>query len=519
MMKHKLTGKLLSGLTAVLLVGLANPLYAVNSETSGSLAVSVTDSNRSALLGVENPDAYFLGVASQFSVFLHEDFDANGSDCEGRLAAGGNANVGTMDNYSVGAKLEEGFSAAKVVVGGDTLTNFQPNDKKFVIGEYGTVDDMIRYYHEIGACTVYEGALFDFDEEFALLNERSQYLKTQEDNATLEIDQYFTGGWSVYGSDPNLNVLTLDDAAFDIFDGGYLELKIYIPEGSYLVINVPGESVNMPLTNVKLYDTEGTLLLSAGENMPLLYNLYEAADFHYTGSIQGSTLAPNADASGDEGGHVAGATIAKSFKGGIEFGYSAFNPEMLVIRDEITVPETTTTITTTTTTTTTSTTTTTTTQPTTTSTTTTTTQPATTSTTTTTTTQPPTTSTTTTTTQPTTTSTTMTETTITETSKETADAITDAAETTTSETTKETADAITDPAETTASPATETTEAAATTAQTTTTTASSTTTAASASTTTSPSTGDGRGIYAAAAVLAVTAVIMAGAGMQSKKRD
>ena len=86
------------GLAALLGLGLAKPMLSAYSEPASRDTFAVTDSNRSALLGVDDPDAYYLGVASLFSVFLRGDFDAEGSDCEGRLAAGGNANIGTMAN-------------------------------------------------------------------------------------------------------------------------------------------------------------------------------------------------------------------------------------------------------------------------------------------------------------------------------------------------------------------------------------------------------------------------------------
>jgi choice-of-anchor A domain-containing protein len=259
-------------------------------------------------------------------VFLNGDFEANESDCEGRLAAAGNANMGDeTPYYSVGAKLENAGDLAQVVIGGDTLVNFGAGGKNFVMGEYLTVSGEIESYMENGNCKVYVGELFDFEEEFQRLNDRAQFLIEQENNAELTVAEYYASGWTITGEDDNLNVVTLTDEQLETFDGGYIDLTIDIPQGSYLVINVPGTHLDMPRTLVHIIDEDGQRVPSY-ENTPLLYNLYEATSFHYTGSIQGSTLAPNADATGDVGGHVAGATIAKSFKGGIEFGYSKFDP-------------------------------------------------------------------------------------------------------------------------------------------------------------------------------------------------
>lgn len=59
----------------------------------------------------------------------------------------------------------------------------------------------------------------------------------------------------------------------------------------------------------------------------ILYNFYNTNEIHINGSFNGTVLAPNADAeSADKGcaGHLSGALIAKSFYGGLEFGYRPY---------------------------------------------------------------------------------------------------------------------------------------------------------------------------------------------------
>ncbi|MBQ6942878.1 MAG: choice-of-anchor A family protein, partial [Ruminococcus sp.] len=322
--------KTISRIACLMAVGLAacvaKPVFFAHSEKNEDGTYNITEDNRETLLGIKDPDDYFLGAASQFSVFLNGDFEADQSDCEGRLAAAGNANMGPeTPYYSVGAKLENAGDIAHVVIGGDTLINFSAGSKNFVMGEKLTVGGEIATYMENGNCKVYVGELFDFEEEFQRLNDRAEFLTEQDDNAELIIDQYYEKGWTIKGEDTNLNVISLDADQAKIFTDGYIDLTLDIPDGSYIVINVPGTHVEMPSTQVSIIDADGQKTPTF-ENTPLLYNLYEATSFHYTGSIQGSTLAPNADATGEQGGHVAGATIAKTFKGGIQFGYSKFDP-------------------------------------------------------------------------------------------------------------------------------------------------------------------------------------------------
>lgn len=331
-MNKKLTAIIAGGFTAMTSIAVLAPSLITYSEFTENGTYAITDADKSVLIGIENPDDYFLGVASQFSVFVEGDFTAEGSDCEGRLAAGGSANLGTSTpSYSVGAKLTEGTTAAQVVIGGNTLQHFEPNNMTFVAPLNAEIEPVIMSYMSNDSCKVYSGELFNFAEQFALLRERSTYLKGLSENAELEINEYYKQQWTVKGDNKNLNVLNLSAEEYAIFtnEAKYIELNIEIPEGSYLVINVQGTEIELPTTTVKVdYTDDNSDEVFIGENLPILYNLADAVQFKYSGSIQGSTLAPNADASGDEGGHVAGMTIAKSFEGGIEFGYSVFNPSV-----------------------------------------------------------------------------------------------------------------------------------------------------------------------------------------------
>ena len=59
-----------------------------------------TNGNYFDLLGYYDEDS-LLGTATLFSVFVENDFSGNGSDCEGRLAVGGGANLSdTWNCYS-----------------------------------------------------------------------------------------------------------------------------------------------------------------------------------------------------------------------------------------------------------------------------------------------------------------------------------------------------------------------------------------------------------------------------------
>ncbi len=249
-MKKSIAAKLLSGLTAVTMALSNIPSLVAFAEQNTNSAqnedgsYNITESNRNALLGVDNPDDYYLGIASQFSVFLQGDFTAIGSDCEGRLAAGGSANL-NPDNmaYSAGSRVEKDTAKAHVIIGGDTLKNFDPGQRNFVVPEGATVSDDIYGQVNTGNCKLYRGQLIDFDEEFKKLIQKSQDISKLESNATLTKSQWFVKGWTISGNDPQLNVLTIDPASSPEFFGEYLDITVMIPEGSHLIVNVPGTNV------------------------------------------------------------------------------------------------------------------------------------------------------------------------------------------------------------------------------------------------------------------------------------
>ena len=202
-------------ITAGLLASLINPGFMAHSEKNEDGTYNITDDNRDVLLGIDDPDEYFLGAASQFSVFLNGDFNANQSDCEGRLAAAGNANLGEeTPYYSVGAKLEGAGDVAHVVIGGNTLTNFGANQKNFVMGENLTIGGQVAEYMANGNCNVYVGELFSFEEEFQRLNNRSDMLAAEDANAEIIINKDYSSGWTLKGDDDKLPAI--DKALVDV---------------------------------------------------------------------------------------------------------------------------------------------------------------------------------------------------------------------------------------------------------------------------------------------------------------
>ena len=117
-----------------------------------------------------------LGTASSFSVFVENDFGANGSDCEGRIACGGGANLGEMEFYSTNSS-----EYASVIVGRGPLQQFDSNNKIFVVGTKVKDSDI-----KVNG-TVYKKDLIDFSTEFSYLRNTSLNLAAKE-NGTVNIE-------------------------------------------------------------------------------------------------------------------------------------------------------------------------------------------------------------------------------------------------------------------------------------------------------------------------------------------
>lgn len=294
------------------------------------------------LLNYEN-NGEFLGVASAFSVFIEEDFGANGCDCEGRIFAGHSANVGEVTSYAVAEN-----SGASVIISDGILSNFDMGNRIFVYGSNGET--------QLSGDNVYQADLIAAHEEFEKLREKSRKL-SQKNNGEVKINPYWGAQVDFVGTDPDFNVFNLDSS---IIDSCNYFFNYEVPEGSYVIVNVAGQDLT---TYTQLYGMQyaGHRASSNTDEVSkyVLFNFYEAENLTIagTGTLYGTVFAPFANAGDDmtEGAHNAGGVIAKSYIGGIEFGnctYDGGEPDEVQIPTETTETTTTTSATTTSTTTT-----------------------------------------------------------------------------------------------------------------------------------------------------------------------
>lgn len=104
-----------------------------------------------------------------------------------------------------------------------------------------------------------------------------------------------------------------------------------IPENTYVIVNCGDEDVNITgaatVFNGRTISNTGDVSSNNNEySTKILYNFYNATHVELSGNFNGTILAPNADITSPSNctGHLSGALIAKSFTGGLEFGYRPY---------------------------------------------------------------------------------------------------------------------------------------------------------------------------------------------------
>jgi len=239
--------------------------------------------------------AQSLGAASDYNVFVFGNFTSSGSDTEGRLAVGGNAN---LTNYSVGTSLSATGGNTLVVGQALTFNSGQVNKGNAV---YGTTVSTSNFGIPNGS--VIQGSPIDFAAAQSQLTSLSGQLAGLSSNGTFT-DYY--GTLQFVGSDAALNTFTVTAPSVNSANG----VQINAPANSTVVINISGNNINFDYMGISISNTD---------KQHVIYNFYEATVLNIAGiSVQGSILAPFA-AVNFSNGNVEGTLIAASVSGQGEY--------------------------------------------------------------------------------------------------------------------------------------------------------------------------------------------------------
>lgn len=189
--------------------------------------------------------------------------------------------------------------------------------------------------NELAQMYQYDGTKDIISKTFVQIRERSSIL-SQKKGIAADGNQWGDIHLTGPGTDSKAKTVY-----FDLGDSWKDYRNIYfddIPEGANIVINcgdsnvvIAGDGNN---SNVHTF-INGTEISNTGnvhsnnnpDSQRILYNFYNAEKVSINGNFNGTVLAPDADVTSMEEkspGHLSGALIAKSFKGGLEFGYRPY---------------------------------------------------------------------------------------------------------------------------------------------------------------------------------------------------
>ncbi len=266
---------------------------------SATLSIAVTvDCNA---LNLSNID---LGPATPFNVFVLGNISQPSADTEGKLAVGGNANLG---GYSVGDKLANTNGTEDVlVVGGNLIyTSGRVYNGNVVFGGTSNLP--------ISSVSIEEGTLrqdanvIDFAAATTYLEGLSTQLGGYASNGTTTFQW---GALTLTNSDPFFNIFSVNAADLNAAH----TVEINVPNGATVLVNIHGTTVNW----------HGGLFVHGTSIRNVIYNFPEATSITISGiDVTGSFLAPFADLT-FPAGIITGQTIVKSMTGSGQFNLSPF---------------------------------------------------------------------------------------------------------------------------------------------------------------------------------------------------
>jgi len=239
--------------------------------------------------------AQSLGAANDYNAFIFGNFTSSGSDTEGRLAVGGNAD---LSGYSVGTSLDTTRGNTLVVGNNLTFTNGQVNKGNAVYGSSATTSGF-----GIPDGGLIQGNPVDFASAQSQLTQLSGSLAGMGANGSFN-DHY--GTLQFVGTDPALNTFTVTAPSVNSANG----IQINAPANSTVIINIGGDNIFFDYFGISIANTD---------KQKVLYNFYEATTLTIAGiTVQGSVLAPLANVSFTNG-NVEGTLIANNVTGNGEY--------------------------------------------------------------------------------------------------------------------------------------------------------------------------------------------------------
>ena len=244
-----------------------------------------------------------LGPADGFTIFTIESYQANNTDCTGRVAVGGPA---TYNNFGVGSGLtnSNGTRDDLIVAGNLTWNNGQ-----IFYGNIQAAGPTSLLNVGIPNGNVGESVLIDFEVAEEELQDLSDELFFEQANGSVSNNW---GQLSMVGTDSELNVFALNQSDLHPLWG----MTITVPEGSTVLVNVNHHA--MQLNNFQLN-------LSGCSANDILWNFPIANSVQMNGiGWKGTILAPKASIQFNNG-QIDGALVCRLIQGNGESHHAPFN--------------------------------------------------------------------------------------------------------------------------------------------------------------------------------------------------
>lgn len=258
-----------------------------------------------------------LGPATGYNLFIKENFTQPGADSQGKIAIGGNANIGQYDvgvNYEPNTWrdgkqfwTEPGKYSDVLVVGGDlTTTQWAWGNIKGNLVLGGTLTEGSSKNAVLGSTT--KATPIDFNTAFEQFNALSQELAGQTNTGGLEFKY---NNWLILDGTSSNDVYVTNITGQMLANATDLTAN-GLDSNDTLIINVSGKNINFDSLNYGQRESFDALDISASN---ILYNFFEAESITFSGGIKGNILAPNANFTFLQG-DLSGQVIAKSWTGG-----------------------------------------------------------------------------------------------------------------------------------------------------------------------------------------------------------
>ena len=249
-----------------------------------------------------------LGEAEGFTVFVLENYQANNTDCTGRVAVGADAQ---FNNVGVGSGLANSSGSRDDLIVGDDLTW---NNGQNFNGNTQVSDDVSLNSVGTPNGSVDSNVTIDFSDA------KTELEALSDDLAAVPADGAVVRQWGqlfLTGTKGDINVFDLDTSDFYPCYG----LHIDVPSGSTALINVSGSIIAMNWFQP---------FLTGVAPDHLFFNFVGCTVFQMNGiGWKGSILAPRATMQFNNG-QIDGALVIKDLQGNGESHHMPFTGDLPV---------------------------------------------------------------------------------------------------------------------------------------------------------------------------------------------